>query len=75
MVVRDGSLYFTSNRPGGLGRNSLYRAQRHRRRELCRTLFVAPPINSEFGVGDVFVSPDESLYGLFVQPSAESRRW
>ena len=60
VVVGDGSLYFSSNRPGGLGRNSLYRAQRLADGSFAEPVLVAPPVNSEFGVGDVYVSPDES---------------
>lgn len=60
VVVGDRSLYFSSNRPGGLGRNSLYRAQRLADGSFAEPVLVAPPVNSEFGVGDVYVSPDES---------------
>ena len=65
VVVGDGSLYFTSNRPGGVGpRNSLYRAQRRADGSFAEPVLVAPPINSEFGVGDTYVSPDESYMVL-----------
>jgi hypothetical protein len=64
VVVGDGSLYFSSNRPGGLGRNSLYRAQRLPHGSFAEPVLVAPPVNSEFGVGDVYVSPDESYMVL-----------
>jgi hypothetical protein len=61
VVVGDGSLYFTSNRPGGLGpRSSLYRAQRLADGTFAAPMLVPPPINGEFGVGDTYVSPDES---------------
>jgi hypothetical protein len=58
-VVADGSLYFTSNRPGGLGRSSVYRAQRRADGSFAEPVLVPPPVNSESGVGDPFVSPDE----------------
>ena len=58
-IVKDGSLYFTSNRPGGLGPNSLYRAQRRADGTFAQPALVPPPINSESGIGDPFVSPDE----------------
>jgi Tol biopolymer transport system component len=58
-IVKDGSLYFTSNRPGGPGRNNLYRAQRLANASFAEPVLVPPPINGEFGVGDPFVSPDE----------------
>jgi len=60
VIVRDGSLYFTSNRPGGLGRASLYRAPRLADGTFANPALVPQPINSEFGVGDTFVSPDET---------------
>jgi hypothetical protein len=59
-VVRDGSLYFTSNRPGGPGGNNLYRAQRRADGSFAEPVLVPPPVNSEAGVGDPFVSPDET---------------
>ena len=59
-IVADGSLYFISNRPGGIGpRSSVYRAQRRPDGGFAAPVLVPPPINSEFGVGDPFVSPDE----------------
>lgn len=58
-IVRDGSLYFTSNRPGGPGRSNLYRAQRRADGSFDEPVLVPPPVNTEFGVGDPFVSPDE----------------
>ena len=59
VVVADGSLYFTSNRPGGLGPSDLYRAQRLRDGTFAEPVNVGPPISSEFGIGDTYVSPDE----------------
>ena len=71
VIVRDGSLYFTSNRPGGLGRSSLYRAQRRADGTFAEPTLVPQPVNSEFGVGDTFVSPDESymVFGSGRPPS------
>ena len=60
VVVEDGSLYFSSDRPGGLGRFDLYRAQRLPDGSFAGPVNVGPPINSEFGTGDTFVAPDES---------------
>ena len=59
-VVADGSLYFTSNRPGGSenGGYGIYRAQR-----LTDGGFGEPVnigIEPDRGVGDTFVAPDES---------------
>lgn len=66
VVVADGSLYFSSNRPGGLGgtRSDLYRAQRLSDGSFAEPVNVGPPINGEFGTGDTFVAPDES-YMIF----------
>ena len=64
-VVGDGSLYFISNRPGGMGSTSVYRAQRLGGGSFATPVLVPAPINSEFGVGDPFVSPDEK-YMIFV---------
>jgi hypothetical protein len=58
-VVRDGSLYFTSNRPGGPGRSNVYRAQRLPTGDFAAPVLVPPPVNSESGVGDPFVPADE----------------
>lgn len=59
-VVRDGSLYFNSSRPGGPGRSNLYRAQRLADGTFAEPVLVPPPVNSEAGIGDSFVSPDET---------------
>ncbi len=60
VVVADGSLYFSSTRPGGFGRPDLYRAQRRADGSFAEPVNIGPPINSEFGTGDTFVAPDES---------------
>lgn len=64
VVVADGSLYFSSDRPGSLGRSDLYRAQRLPDGSFAEPVNVGTPINSEFGTGDTFVAPDES-YMIF----------
>jgi hypothetical protein len=61
VVVADGSLYFTSNRSGGFGPSDLYRAQRLQNGSFAEPLNVGPPINTEFGTGDAYVSPDERV--------------
>ncbi len=60
VVVGDGSLYFESNRPGGMGKFDLYRAQRLADGRFAEPVNVGAPINSEHGTGDTFVAPDES---------------
>ena len=65
VVVGDGSLYFTSNRTGGVGTgSSLYRAQRLKDGSFAAPVLVPPPINSQFGIGDTYVSPDETYMVL-----------
>jgi hypothetical protein len=60
VAVGDGSLYFLSNRPRGIGKSSsLYRAQRLPDGNFAAPVLVPPPISSEFGIGDTYVSPDE----------------
>jgi Tol biopolymer transport system component len=58
-VVADGSLYFTSNRPGGLGGADIYRAQRLTDGRFGAPVNIGSPPNSDLGEGDTFVSPDE----------------
>jgi hypothetical protein len=60
-VVADGSLYFSSTRPGGRGRNNLYRAQRLADGSFADPVLLDTPINSEHGIGDAYVAPDESF--------------
>ena len=60
VVVGDGSLYFISNRPGGVGKgSSLYRSQRLPGGDFAAPVLVPAPISNEFGIGDTYVSPDE----------------
>jgi hypothetical protein len=60
VIVADGSLYFTSTRPGGPGRSNLYRAQRLQDGSFDEPVLLGAPLNSEHGTGDTFVAPDES---------------
>jgi hypothetical protein len=58
-LTREGTLYFSSNRPGGLGENDVYRARR------VNGQWTAPenlgrPVSSEFREFDPLVAPDES---------------
>lgn len=61
VVVADGSLYFLSSRPGGLGPRDLYRAQRLPDGGFAEPVSVGPPISSAAGMGDTYVTPDERL--------------
>lgn len=60
VVVSDGSLYFTSERPGGFGKYDVYRAQRRADGGFEEPVNLGPPVNTEFHEGDTFVAPDES---------------
>jgi hypothetical protein len=61
VVVADGSLYFSSDRLGGVGRSDIYRAQSLPDGGFAEPVNLGPPINSEFGTGDTYVAPDESF--------------
>lgn len=61
VVVADGSLYFTSNRPGGLGKGDIYRAQYLGKGKFDTPVNIGPEINSEKGERSTYVSPDESF--------------
>jgi uncharacterized protein (TIGR02246 family) len=58
-VAADGSLYFTSNRPGGFGRADVYRAPRLADGSFGPPVNVGNPPNSSEGEGDTFVSADQ----------------
>jgi hypothetical protein len=60
VVVADGSLYFTSDRPGGHGRSDVYRAERQPDGTFAEPVNLGPPVNTEHSEGDTFVAPDES---------------
>jgi Tol biopolymer transport system component len=58
-VTADGTLYFSSNRPGGHGQYDLYRAVRAGDR-YADPVNLGPGINTSGEETDVYVSPDES---------------
>lgn len=58
-VTSDGSLYFVSNRPGGVGNSDIWRAARLPDGTFAEPVNLGKPANSEAGEGDPFVSPDE----------------
>lgn len=60
-VVADGSLYFTSNRPGGHGRSDIYRAQRLPDGRFGAPVNIGSPPNTDGSEGDTFASPDEQF--------------
>ena len=58
-VVADGSLYFSSNRPGGLGGSDIWRAPRRPDGSFGVPVNVGSPVNAPGDEGDAFASPDE----------------
>lgn len=59
-IVADGSMYFMSSRTEGAGGSDIYRAQ-FKDGVFMKAENIGPPINSEYGEGDVFVTPDEKI--------------
>ena len=60
VVVSDGSLYFVSNRPGGKGKQDIYRAQYLGDGKFDKPVSLSAAVNTELGSGDTYVDPDES---------------
>jgi len=60
-LVADGSLYFSSDRLGGLGEYDIYRAQRLPDGSYAEPVNLGAPVNTEHSEGDTWVSPDETL--------------
>lgn len=63
-LVADGSVYFSSRRPGGLGQSDIWRAQRLPDGSFAEPVNLGAPINSEHSEGDTWVAPDETLLVL-----------
>ena len=61
VVVADGSLYFTSDRPGSLGKRDIFRAQYLGDGQFDMPINIGPEVNSEKGERSTYVSPDESF--------------
>jgi len=59
-VVADGSLYFSSNREGGMGDLDLYRAQ-YRDGAFTDVTNLGAPINTPQTEVDAYIAPDERL--------------
>jgi len=53
-LVADGSLYFTSDRPGGLGESDVWRAQRLVDGSYAEPINLGAPVNTEHAEGDTW---------------------
>jgi hypothetical protein len=60
VVVADGSLYFTSDRPDGFGKRDIYRAQYLGDGKFDTPVNIGLEVNSEKNERSTYVSPDES---------------
>lgn len=58
-LTRDGTLYFQSQRPGGLGAADIWRA-RLREGRYAEAECLPGPVNTSGFEGDAFIAPDES---------------
>jgi hypothetical protein len=61
VVVADGSIYFTSDRPGSLGKRDIYRAQYLGNGKFDTPVNIGSEVNSEKNERSTYVSPDESF--------------
>jgi hypothetical protein len=59
VVVGDGSLYFTSDRPDSFGKRDIYRAQYLGDGKFDTPVNIGPEVNSEKGERSTYVSQDE----------------
>lgn len=64
-VTTDGTLYFSSARPGGFGRADIYRSTL-RNGEYAEAVNLGPPVNTEQSQTDLYVNPDGSLMILVI---------
>ena len=60
VVVADGSLYFTSDRPDSFGKRDIYRAQYLGEGKFDTPINIGSEVNSEKNERSTYVSPDES---------------
>lgn len=64
-MTSDGTLYFASTRPGGLGRSDIYRA-RWTGDRYAAPESVGAPINTELSQPDLLVTPDGTMMILVI---------
>ncbi len=87
-LTRDGTLYFSSDRPGGLGANDVYRARRDANGSWTAPVNLGAPVNGPSREYDPLVAPDGSWlvfaserpggYGdadLYVSPRKADGTW
>lgn len=60
VIVSDRSLYFVSDRPGGIGKQDIYRAQYLGNGKFDTPQSIGPNVNTELGSGDTYVALEES---------------
>ena len=61
VVVADGSIYFTSDRPGGKGKRDIYRAQYLGNGKFDIPKSIGMPLNTEDNQRSTYVTPDETI--------------
>lgn len=61
VVVADGSIYFTSDRPESMGKRDIFRAQYLGNGEFDIPVNIGEEVNSEKNQRSTYVSPDESF--------------
>jgi len=61
VVVADGSIYFTSDRSGSIGKRDIYRAQYLGDGKFDIPVNIGSEVNTERGERSTYVSPDESF--------------
>ena len=59
-LARDGTLYFSSNRPGGLGANDIYRSRRDGQGQWAAPENLGAPVNTPGREFDPCIAPDGS---------------
>ncbi len=59
-LARDGTLYFSSNRPGGLGANDIYRSRRDGQGRWTAPENLGAPVNTPGREYDPLIAPDGS---------------
>jgi len=72
VFTRDGTLFFCSNRPGGLGGYDVYRAEASAGWGFGEPRNLGPPVNTEHAEWNVGVSPEGDLLVFMVHGRADA---